>query len=67
MKTLSLLLSLTLLLFGAFACDDDSSEEGTKENTAALCDDGIDNDEDGDIDCADTDCTTFCDAVDTDG
>ena len=30
------------------------------ENNAALCGDGIDNDGDGKIDCADSDCAAFC-------
>ncbi len=30
------------------------------ENNAALCSDGIDNDNDGKIDCADSDCAAFC-------
>jgi len=32
----------------------------TEENNAALCGDGIDNDGDGKIDCADSDCAAFC-------
>jgi hypothetical protein len=30
------------------------------ENNAALCSDGIDNDSDGKIDCADSDCAAYC-------
>ena len=32
----------------------------TVENNAALCGDGIDNDSDGKIDCADSDCAAYC-------
>ena len=42
------------------------------ENSAITCSDGVDNDEDGAIDCDDDECTAFCveqcgDAVDNDG
>ena len=49
--------SAVMLLF-AFGCDDSNkdTEEEKVENTDDLCGDGLDNDEDGDIDCDDDDC-----------
>ncbi len=40
--------------------DDSESDEAPSENTQAACEDGEDNDDDGDIDCADADCASFC-------
>ena len=56
---------LVLLLGLLVACDDDVPVEG---DTAGECDDGVDNDLDGDIDCADDGCAaaTACVAADDD-
>ena len=51
--------SLTLMFCG---CGDDSSKDGdarVPENTAELCQDGIDNDGNGRIDCKDDGCKAF--------
>ena len=37
-----------------------SVEAAPKENTAGKCGDGKDNDRDGDVDCDDSDCSSFC-------
>ena len=41
-------------------CEPESACTGGTEDTEALCSDGLDNDNDGDTDCADTDCAAFC-------
>lgn len=41
-------------------CEPESACGGGTEDTAALCSDGQDNDNDGATDCADTDCAAFC-------
>ena len=47
------------LAAGAFACSDDGGDNGTGGTDAeAVCDDGVDNDEDGDVDCDDSDCAS---------
>ena len=44
-----------------WSCSDPNSEkDDAQENSAALCNDKVDNDEDGAIDCQDAECTPFC-------
>jgi hypothetical protein len=45
-----------------FGCDETDSDESGKdaENKSALCKDGVDNDDDGAVDCDDAGCTPFC-------
>jgi len=54
-KLFSIAFLLVCLTFGAIGCgdDDDQDEELAGE---LICDDGIDNDDDGDTDCDDIDC-----------
>ncbi len=57
-KTLKRLLSLFTvftLLFAVTACDDDD-DDNTNNTTAEICDNGIDDDGNGDTDCADAAC-----------
>ncbi len=63
------ILSIFTLLFVfsvviAVGCNGDDKK---KESSLAQCTDGIDNDGDGLIDCADPDCKKACDGIDTDG
>jgi hypothetical protein len=54
----ALAMALTALLGG---CTFVASYPGVEpEDTEAACSDGVDNDLDGDTDCADADCATFC-------
>lgn len=59
----------TAALFFLSSCggDDDNNTPPSVENTSALCQDGIDNDGDGMIDCADGDCAdfAFCEETET--
>ena len=52
---------MAILVSGGAGCGDGGN--GTSaENTSARCSDEIDNDEDGQTDCEDSDCETFCEA-----
>ena len=53
------LLCLMAIASTALSCDDDP---GPRENTAALCNDGFDNDRDQLVDCSDPDCDGLCTA-----
>jgi len=64
MKSIKLFFALcaTAGIVSITSCSDDEEPPlppAIVENTAALCNDGIDNDGDGDIDCDDSDCTVF--------
>ncbi len=63
MKTIKLFLGMAALAFTftLTSCgdDDDTPTTPSVENTLALCQDGLDNDSDGDTDCDDSDCTAF--------
>ncbi|MBU1413620.1 hypothetical protein KKC22_19065 [Myxococcota bacterium] len=60
-----ILLSLALLAASGLACDDGGTKNTNNVNnvTAEICDDTLDNDGDGDIDCADTDCAAAANCV----
>lgn len=49
-------LAFALALLLAPACSSDTGSSGSAENTAALCNNGLDDDGDGFTDCADQDC-----------
>ncbi|MBU1241457.1 hypothetical protein KKF84_02435 [Myxococcota bacterium] len=71
MKRLLSLLTVFTLLFAITACDDDD-DNNNNVTTETICDDGVDNDGDGTIDCADSDCAAACvevcdDGIDNDG
>lgn len=62
MKSIKLILGIAAIssIFTLSSCgDDDLIPTTTLENTLALCQDGIDNDGDGVIDCDDGDCAAF--------
>jgi len=56
-------------LAALLGCDDEKPSFDAPENTVPLCSDGVDNDIDGQTDCADTDCMAFdiCSADGGDG
>jgi hypothetical protein len=59
-----------LLLVGSIAlvgCGDDGSPPFSLENTVSACSDGLDNDSDGLVDCADTECVGYAICGATDG
>ena len=67
-RNLGLLFSFvagTALALTGAACSDDDYEP-QREDTDALCTDGLDNDGDGDIDCADSDCADLMVCTETD-
>ncbi|MBU1535023.1 hypothetical protein KKF84_06870 [Myxococcota bacterium] len=61
MRNLKLVVVAIFALAFAVACDDDSSNNSNNvnNNNPEICNDGLDNDGDGAIDCNDMDCDTY--------
>ena len=49
------------LMHSACGDSDNNSENEDQENNLDACVDGVDNDEDGAVDCDDAECHAFCD------
>jgi len=62
----SIMLALVALLGAVPGCDDDGTTPATEDYSAA-CQDGVDNDNDGAIDCDDDECANFVFCRDADG
>ena len=60
---------LLILTISLTSCSSSDSNEEESINLAEICNDGIDNDNDGNVDCTDPDCTSdsLCEEICNDG